>query len=142
MLDVLREDRPAIDNHVEGATPPRHNRRFEPELARNGSRQTGGLGSIVSTNAVFDGDLHADDHIDSIAGEMPSSKSQAPNPNTRPIPKIPDTPLPLGWMGFGRWDLGVGIWLGIWALGVRWDLELGAWDFCPYFTDKAGLLVA
>jgi len=63
MLDVLREDRPAIDNHVEGATPPRHNRRFEPELARNGSRQTGGLGSIVSTNAVFDGDLHADDHI-------------------------------------------------------------------------------
>jgi ribosomal protein S18 acetylase RimI-like enzyme len=58
MLDVLREDLAPVDDDIEGAAASRRSRRFEPELPGDGGRQTGGLGPIVSTDAVLDGDLH------------------------------------------------------------------------------------
>ena len=54
-------------------------------------------------------------------------KLQIPNPNAFPTSKsqaIPKTQ-------FNRLKLierGFGIWFGIWALGMRWDLGFGAWD--------------
>jgi hypothetical protein len=59
MLGVLREDLPAVDHDVERAARSRRQRRFDTKLPRNRIRQTGGLWSIVSTDAVGDGDFHA-----------------------------------------------------------------------------------
>ncbi len=58
MLGVLREDLPPVDDDVEGTAASRRSRRVEPELPGDGCRQTGGLGPIVSTDAVLDGYLH------------------------------------------------------------------------------------
>jgi hypothetical protein len=64
MLDVLREDLPPVDDDVEGTAASRRSRRFEPELAGDRGRQTGGLRPIVSTDAVLDGDPHDHNHIE------------------------------------------------------------------------------
>ena len=68
MLDVLREDLPPVDDDVEGTAASRRSRRFEPELPGDGGRQTGGLGPIVSTDAVLDGDLHGRSYRSTGAG--------------------------------------------------------------------------
>src|SRR5688500_2752084 len=65
-----------------------------------------------------------------VKSQAPSSKSQPlPNPNPQCKSQLP-TPTPrrrawLGILGFGIWELGVG--LGRWGLGVVgiWSLELG-----------------
>jgi hypothetical protein len=96
MLDVLRENLPAVDNHVEGTPASRRYGRFEPELARDGGRQTGGLGTIVSTNAIFDGYLHT--AIISIGGGWGlgarGSVDRSPAPEGSDFPS-PEPPHPL-----------------------------------------------
>jgi hypothetical protein len=58
VLDVLREDRLPVDNDVEGTAGSRRDCRFQIELAFDSGRQPGGLGAIVSTDAVLDRDVH------------------------------------------------------------------------------------
>jgi hypothetical protein len=63
---------------------------------------------------------------------MSNPKLQVPNPNHF----HPQGPTP------GIWGLRLGI-VGVWDLGVDWDLELGAWDY-PVFRMPAAtpLMVA
>src|SRR5688572_8250427 len=49
--------------------------------------------------------------------QIPSSKLQIPTHLQQPNPN--------------RNAKRVGRWIGAWDLGVRWDLELGAWDLTP-----------
>ena len=58
---VLGEDQVTVDNNVEYPVRALDELGLEAELAFDCLRQTGGLGQVVSHNAVFDADLHADD---------------------------------------------------------------------------------
>jgi len=49
--------------------------------------------------------------------QAPNPKLQIPTHAQTPNPKPPPNPIPKRLEVFG-----------IWELGVRWDLELGAWD--------------
>jgi GNAT superfamily N-acetyltransferase len=55
---VLRENLLPVGDDVEDATVARDDLGLQAELTLDRSRQTGGLGSIVSTDAIGDGDVH------------------------------------------------------------------------------------
>jgi GNAT superfamily N-acetyltransferase len=55
---VLRENLLPVYGNVECAAVARDDHGVQPELTLNRGRQTGGLGTIVSTNAIRDGDVH------------------------------------------------------------------------------------
>jgi GNAT superfamily N-acetyltransferase len=55
---VLRENLLSVDGDVEHAAVARDDDGLQPELALNRGRQTGGLWTIVSTDAIRDGDVH------------------------------------------------------------------------------------
>lgn len=55
---VLRENLLSVDGDVEHAAVARDDDGLQPELALNRGRQTGGLWTIVSADAIRDGDVH------------------------------------------------------------------------------------
>src|SRR5918995_661101 len=62
-----------------------------------------------------------------IERSVSNPKSQAPNPNHSQLPN-PKTNSQLSTLKADPSDLAVGGRIGIWSLGVGWDLELGIWD--------------
>ncbi len=56
----LAVDQLAIDFDVEDSSAPLDEFGADAELGLNGVRQTGGLGSVISFHAVFDGNVHVD----------------------------------------------------------------------------------
>src|SRR5688572_16593943 len=55
---VFREDLLPAGSDVEDAAVARDELGVQPELTLNRSRQTGGVGAVVSTDAIRDGDVH------------------------------------------------------------------------------------
>ena len=55
---VLRENLLPVDGHVEHAAVVGNDLGLQRQLTLNRSRQTGGVGAVVSTNAIGDGDVH------------------------------------------------------------------------------------
>ncbi len=57
---LLAVDQLAVDGDIEDAAATIDELDVSTELGLDGVRQTGGLGSVVSFHAVFDGNVHVD----------------------------------------------------------------------------------
>jgi hypothetical protein len=57
---ALRKEELVVSEDIKDAVATLHESRFDPEYLLDLSRQTGGLGKVVSTRAVGNRDLHSD----------------------------------------------------------------------------------
>jgi hypothetical protein len=71
---VLRKDPVAVDDNVEDAALARQNFRVDAQLPFDRGCQTGSLGTIVSTNAILNGDVHSEIMISREAIHADSSR--------------------------------------------------------------------